>query len=328
MWWTKHERAEGSGVDSEISSDEASARKVLSDLAREVLREQRARRRWGIFFKAIGFGYLVLVLAIVMGWGEPRELVDGEHTALVDLQGVIAPGSDASAENLVVALQQAFEHKKTKGVILRINSPGGSPVQSGIVHDEILRLRGKYPAITLHSVVEDVCASGGYFIAAASDRIHVNRASIVGSIGVLIDGFGFTGTMDKLGVERRLMTAGDNKGFLDPFSPQDERQRAHAQLLLDDIHRQFIEVVRKGRGERLKESPDVFSGLMWTGARSLELGLADAYGTVDSVAREVIGAERVVDFTVKAGFGERLARRLGGGMGEALGRVVAAPELR
>ena len=259
---------------------------------------------------------------------KPDELVDGQHTALVDLQGVISASSDASSENLVDALQRAFKHAKTKGVVLRINSPGGSPVQSGIIHDEILRLRKANPDKELHVVVEDICASGGYFVASAADRIFVNRASIVGSIGVLMDGFGFTGAMEKLGVERRLLTAGENKGFLDPFSPQEGRQRAHAQVLLDDIHRQFIDVVRKGRGSRLKDNPDIFSGLMWTGERSIEMGLADQLGTVESVAREVIKAERVVDFTVKPGFGERLARRLGTGLGESVAALLHGDAIR
>lgn len=203
------------------------------------------------------------------------------------------------------------------GVILRINSPGGSPVQSSIIHDEIRRLRTKYPEKPLHVVVEDVCASGGYFVAAAADRIYVNRASIVGSIGVLMDGFGFSGAMEKLGVERRLLTAGDNKGFLDPFSPQDLKHRKHAQVLLDDIHRQFIEVVRKGRGSRLRESPEMFSGLMWTGQQSMALGLVDEFGTVDSVAREVIKAETVVDYTLRRSLTDRLAQRFGSAMGGA-----------
>lgn len=319
--WSKR-NSESAAEVAAAGDAEARAQLLLAQVTREAIREQRLRRRWGIFFKFLTFAYILAIVLIFVDVDEPDELVDGQHTALVDLQGVISPSSDASAENLVDALQRAFKHKKTKGVVLRINSPGGSPVQSGIIHDEIQRLRKANPEKQLHVVVEDICASGGYFVAAAADRIFVNRASIVGSIGVLIDGFGFTGAMDKLGVERRLLTAGENKGFLDPFSPQEGRQRAHAQVLLDDIHRQFIEVVRKGRGERLKDNPDVFSGLMWTGERSVEMGLADSLGTVESVAREVIEAERIVDFTVKPGFGERLARRLGTGLGESAAALL------
>ena len=211
-------------------------------------------------------------------------------------------------------MRSAFEDKGTAGVILRINSPGGSPVQSGIINDEIRRLRGKYPDIPLYVVVEDVCASGGYYVAAAADKIFVDKASLVGSIGVLMDGFGFTGTMDKLGVERRLLTAGENKGFLDPFSPQDPKQKLMAQTMLGEIHKQFIDVVKKGRGQRLKETPDMFSGLVWTGARSIELGLADDFGTVSSVARDVIKAEKVMDYTQKENIAERFAKRFGADM--------------
>lgn len=291
---------------------------MLERLAFSALQEQRSRRRWGIFFKLLGFAYLTGLLVILAGWGPEDEARQLRHTALVDLKGVIAPESDASAEKVISALQDAFKDDKTAGVILRVNSPGGSPVQSGIIYDEIRRLRGRYPEKPLHVVVEDVCASGGYFVAAAADKIYVNRASIVGSIGVLMDGFGFTAAMDKLGVERRLLTAGENKGFLDPFSPQDSRHREHAQVLLDDIHKQFIDVVRKGRGDRLKEIPEMFTGLMWTGQRSVELGLADGFGTVDSVAREVIKVEPVVDYTVKSSLTDRLARRFGAGASEAL----------
>ena len=216
---------------------------------------------------------------------------------------------EASAQNINNALEEAFADKRTAGVILRVNSPGGSPVQAGIVHDEIRRLRTKHPQIPLYAVVEDVCASGGYYIAAAADKIFVDKASIVGSIGVLMDAFGFTGTMEKLGIERRLLTAGDNKGFLDPFSPQDAKQKAHAQVLLREIHEQFIDVVRRGRGDRLKDTPELFSGLMWTGSQSVGLGLADGLGTVGSVARDVIKADRIVEFTIRENIAERFARR-------------------
>ena len=293
-------------------------RQLLEKIALASLQEQRAKRRWGIFFKLALLSYLVVVLVLVVDWGGPEKLVDGKHTALINLRGTIDAGGDASADKVNGALQSAFEDKGTAGVIMRINSPGGSPVQSGIVYDEIRRLRTKYPQIPLYVVVEDVCASGGYYIASAADKIFVDKASIVGSIGVLMDGFGFTGTMEKLGVERRLLTAGVNKGFLDPFSPQDEKQKDHAQVLLGEIHRQFIEVVRKGRGTRLKETPDMFSGLMWTGSQSIKMGLADDFGTVDSVARDLIKAETILDYSVKENIAERFAKRLGAETGKSI----------
>jgi len=240
-----------------------------------------------------------------------------EHTALVDLQGVIA-ADKTSADSVIDSLQSAFEDKKTKGVILRINSPGGSPVQAGQIHDEIKRLRGLHPDIPLYVVVDDICASGGYYVAAGADKIFVDKASIVGSIGVLMDGFGFTQAMQKLGVERRLLTAGENKGFLDPFSPADPRQEAYARQMLEEIHGQFINVVKEGRGKRLKETPGMFSGLVWSGERSIQLGLADGLGSVESVARDVIKAKDIVDFTQREGLAARLASRLGASMAAAL----------
>lgn len=301
------------------SSDAHWERDVLRKLALETLAEQKRRRRWGIFFKLLGFAYLSFLILVFGGFDWKGETFEGhKHSALVDVSGVIGASGEASAERLMASLQSAFEAKGTAGVILRINSPGGSPVQSGIINDEIRRLRKKYPAIPLYAVVEDICASGGYYVAVAADKIFVDKASIVGSIGVLMDGFGFTGAMDKLGVERRLLTAGENKGFLDPFSPQQERHRQHAQILLDDVHRQFVDVVRAGRGRRLKESPDMFSGLMWTGARSIELGLADGLGSVESVARDVIKAEDILDYTQRQNLAERFAKRLGAGVAEEL----------
>ncbi len=292
-------------------SDPAWERKTLEKLAYATLNEQRARRRWGIFFKLLGFAYVGFILVTLVEWDSAK--VADKHVAMVDLQGVIAAQSEASAEGLISALNAAFDAPNSQAVVLRINSPGGSPVQAGMVNDEIRRLRTKYPEKALYAVVEDVCASGGYYIAAAADRIYVDKASVVGSIGVLMDGFGFTGTMEKLGVERRLLTAGENKGFLDPFSPQAEAQKAHARTLLADIHQQFIDVVKAGRGERLKDNPEIFSGLMWTGAQSIQLGLADGYGTVDSVARDVVKVEEVLDYSVKENLAERFAKRLGAG---------------
>jgi protease-4 len=251
-------------------------RQALEKVALAAVNEQRKSRQWGIFFKSLGFLYLFVVLFAIMGWMGEGEKVLGKHTALVDMQGVIA-SDDVSADRIISGLQSAFEDKHTKGVILRINSPGGSPVQAGQIYDEIKRLRTQYPTIPLYVVVDDICASGGYYVASAADKIYVDKASIVGSIGVLMDGFGFTKAMDKLGVERRLLTAGENKGFLDPFSPTDPKQETYAKNMLEEIHQQFIDVVRKGRGKRLKETPDMFSGLIWSGAKSIELGLADAY---------------------------------------------------
>ncbi|MBM3343761.1 MAG: S49 family peptidase [Betaproteobacteria bacterium] len=293
-------------------------RSVLEKLALASVNEQRRTRRWGIFFKFLAFAYLFVLLFIAMGWMGKRDRAPEKHTAVVDINGVIAPGSAASAENIVQGLTEAFKDKRTQGVVLRINSPGGSPVQAGYISDEIKRLRAKYPEIPLYAVVEDVCASGGYYVAAATDKIFVNQASLIGSIGVLMNGFGFTGTMEKLGVERRLLTAGENKGFLDPFSPVNAEQQAHAKKMLNEIHQQFVDIVRKGRGNRLKETPETFSGLLWVGQKSIEMGLADALGSTEQVARDVIKAEELVDFTPRENVAERLARRFGTSMGASI----------
>ena len=296
-------------------------RGVLEKLAMSSIQEQRRARHWGIFFKALTFAYLFLILFLLMGWFGSKDtaLSTGKHTALVDMQGVIAPDSQASADNLIPSLQDAFGDKNTQGVILRINSPGGSPVQAGQINDEIRRLRAKHPGIPLYAVVEDICASGGYYVAVAADNIYVDKASLIGSVGVLMDGFGFTGTMEKLGVERRLITAGTNKGFLDPFSPANPAHQTYAKQMIEEIHQQFIDVVKQGRGKRLKETPDTFSGLVWNGQRGVELGLADGYGSVESVARDVIKAEKIVDFTMKENFADRLAKRFGAGVASAIG---------
>ena len=299
-------------------------RGVIEKLARSALDEQRKSRNWGILFKTLTFLYLFALLFIAVGWLGGKEPLPGDHSALVELNGIIAADAHANAEVINQGLHDAFESKGTKGVILRINSPGGSPVQAGTINDEIHRLRQKYPQIPLYAVVEDICASGGYYVAVAADQIYVDRASIVGSIGVLMDGFGFTGTMEKLGVERRLLTAGDNKGFLDPFSPMNAAQRDYAQKMLREIHQQFIDVVRAGRGKRLKEGPDTYSGLVWTGQKSIELGLADALGSVEYVAREIIKAEKIVDFTPRENIAERFAKRLGAALGDALVRAAGS----
>jgi protease-4 len=299
-------------------------RSVLEKVAMGSLQEQRRARRWGIFFKLLGFTYLFALLFVALGWlGKHDGAHPGKHTAVVEIQGVIGADQPGSADNVMAGLQEAFKDKNTQGVVLRINSPGGSPVQAGHINDEIRRLRVKYPNIPLYAVVEDVCASGGYYVAAAADKIYVNESSIVGSIGVLMDGFGFSGTMEKLGVERRLLTAGENKGFLDPFSPLDPNQREHAQTMLNAIHAQFIKVVREGRGERLKDSPELFSGLMWTGLKSVDMGLADGLGSLEYVAREIIKAEDLVDFTPRENIAERVAKRFGAAMAEAFIRFGA-----
>ena len=294
-------------------------RKTLEKLALAALTEQRRARKWGIFFKIIGFVYLFLLLFLAMGLMNQNELSSvSAHTALVRLDGVIAPGNQASAELVIDGLQAAFKDTNTKGVILSINSPGGSPVQAGQINDEIKRLKAKYPKIPLYAVVEDICASGGYYVAVAADKIYVDKASLVGSIGVLMDGFGFTGTMDKLGVERRLLTAGENKGFLDPFSPVDPKQKAYAQTMLEEIHQQFINTVKAGRGARLKETSDMFSGLIWTGTKSIELGLADGLGSTEYVAREVIKAKDIIDYTPHQSLADRFAKRFGAAAAQAL----------
>jgi protease-4 len=313
-------------------SNQSWERDLVTKLAAEALAEQRRRRRWGIFFKFLTFAYVTFLLVAFVDWKGRAEMASGskKHTAMVELNGIISPGSDASAEKITTALQAAFKDKNTQGVIVRINSPGGSPVQAQTIYDEMKRLRKKYPDIPLYAVIEDICASGGYFVAAGADRIYVSPSSVVGSIGVLMNGFGFTGLMDKLGVERRLITAGENKGMLDPFSPLDPKDKAYAETLMKDIHQQFVTVVREGRGKRLKETPEMFSGLIWTGAKSVELGLADGYGSLDSIAREVIKAEDIVDYSQKEGVAEKLAKRFGASMANAFAdyAVRALPVIR
>lgn len=298
-------------------------RELLEELASESLLERRRARRWSIFFKFLGFSYLVLILLVLsVNMDGPGEVIRGPHAGLVDLKGVIADGEQGSADVVVQGLRAAFENRNTRGVILRINSPGGSPVQASYINREIRRLRDKHPRIPLYAVVEDMCASGGYFVAAAADKIFVNEASVVGSIGVLSSGFGFVGAMEKLGIERRLYTAGEHKGFLDPFSPQSKSEKAHLQGLLNQIHEQFIQVVRDGRGERLSDSNDLFSGLFWTGEESIQLGLADEIGSAGQVAREVIGVEEIVDYTPQMDVLERLARQLGAGAAQAMSTLL------
>lgn len=303
-------------------------RTTLEKLAMAAIQEQRSARRWR---NGIRLGWLLfLVMMVWMGMqrGGPSTDVSKPHTAVVEIKGEIAAGSDASAELVVAAIRNAFEDNGALAVVLLINSPGGSPVQAGIVNDEILRLKAKHNK-PVYAVVEETCASAAYYIAVSADKIYVDKASIVGSIGVLMDGFGFTGLMDKLGVERRLMTAGENKGFLDPFSPQTEKQRAFAQAMLDQIHKQFIGVVKAGRGARLKESSETFTGLFWTGQQAVDMGLADQLGNLDYVAREVVKAEDLVDYTRRDNVAERLVKRFGASIGQGMARAVqTAPALR
>lgn len=287
-------------------------RDLLENLALASLKEQRRARLWGIFFKTLTFLYLFALLFAATDWIDDGKVrIAEKHTALIDVRGVIVPDSVSSADKINGSLQSAFKDKNTKGVILRINSPGGSPVQAGYINDEIKRLRVKHPDIPIYAVIGDVCASGGYYVAVATDKIFVDKASLVGSIGVLMDGFGFAGTLEKLGIERRLLTAGENKGFLDPFTPLDPIQKEHAKTLLKEIHEQFITVVQQGRGTRLKDDPKIFSGIVWTGQKSIDLGLADEMGDAEYVAREIVKAETLVDFTPREGFSDLFAKRLG-----------------
>jgi protease-4 len=295
----------------------------LEKLAFAALEEQRATRRWKIANRLITVALALLLVWLVFGLGEGGTTPITRHTAMVAIRGEISSDSEASAELVTAAIRNAFEDHGAQAVVLLINSPGGSPVQAGIINDEIRRLKAQHHK-PVYAVVEEACASAAYYIAVAADRIYVDKASIVGSIGVLMDGFGFTGLMDKLGVERRLMTAGENKGFLDPFSPQTAKQRAYAQAMLDQIHRQFIDVVKTGRGQRLKETPDMFSGLFWTGQQAIDLGLADQYGNLDFVAREVVKAEDIVDYTRHPNVAERLARRFGAAVGEGAVKTLRA----
>ena len=298
-------------------------RAAIEQLAYAAIEEQRARRRWGIFFKLTMLILMLLVLAVTFVINRADVDLSTRHTALIEIDGTIESGSGSGAADTVLpALNKAFLDTSAVGIILRINSPGGSPVQAGIINDEITRLRKTLPKKQLVVVVDEMCASGGYYIAVAAEKIYVNKASIVGSIGVLMDGFGFSGLMEKVGVERRVLTAGTNKAFMDPFSPSNDQQKAYAQSMLDEIHQQFIDVVRKGRGKRLRETPDMFSGLFWTGSKAVEMGLADGFGTVDSVARDVFKAEDLVDYTQHEGLPERVLKKFGAAMGSGAAKAM------
>jgi len=286
---------------------------VLSKLLFATLEDQKKTRRWAIIFKSFFVVYfgVFLIMTFVVPLFSSDGLPGGKHTALIEIKGVISADAEASADNIVSGLRRAFKNEDAKGIILRINSPGGSPVQAGYINDEIKRLRKKYPEKKLYAVITDLCASGGYYIAAAADQIYADKASLVGSIGVIMNGFGFVDTMEKLGVERRLYTAGENKGFLDPFSPQKADEREHVQSLLGQIHQQFINTVKEGRGDRLKDEAKIFSGLVWTGEEAIKLGLVDKFGSSSLVARDVFDAEKLVDYTVQPSFIEKIADRIG-----------------
>jgi protease IV len=298
-------------------------RAALEKLAFAALEEQRATRRWRTFVRLAWLAFFVGIAWIALHRSDTSSDVSTPHTALVEISGEIASGGEASADVVLTAVRAAFEDEGALAVVLLINSPGGSPVQAGIINDELRRLKAQHKK-PVYAVVEETCASAAYYIAVSADRIFVDKASVVGSIGVLMDGFGFTGLMDKLGVERRLMTAGENKGFLDPFSPQTERQRVFAQAMLDQIHKQFIDAVKAGRGKRLKEDADTFSGLFWTGQQAIELGLADQLGNLDYVAREVVKAEEIVDYTRRENVAERLVKRFGAAVGDGAVKALRA----
>ena len=303
-------------------------RVTLEKLAFASLNEQKATRRWKTFVRLSWLAFFVILVWMALHRGTPASDTTTPHTAVVEIKGEIAAGADASAEFVNAALRAAFEDEGAKAVVLLINSPGGSPVQAGMMNDEILRLKAKHKK-PVYAVVEETCASAAYYIAVSADQVFVDKASIVGSIGVLMDGFGFTGLMDKLGVERRLLTAGENKGFMDPFSAQSDKQRAFAQTMLNQIHQQFIGVVKAGRGKRLKETPEMFSGLFWTGQQAIELGLADQLGTLDYVAREIVKTDEIIDYTRRDNVAERLAKKFGASMGEgAMKAFKAIPSIR
>ncbi len=294
---------------------------VAEQFARDYIKDRRSERRWRVFFRLAWLLLFATVLWLLFSARMHVSAPAGMHTALIEVRGEIASDTEANAEQLVSALKTAFEDASAQAIVLRINSPGGSPVQAGIINDEIKRLKALHKK-PVYAVVEEICASGAYYIAVAADEIYVDKASLVGSIGVLMDGFGFVGSMEKLGVERRLLTAGENKGMLDPFSPQDERQKAFAKAMIDQIHQQFIKVVKEGRGARLKETPETFSGLFWNGEEAIRLGLVDKAGNLDYVAREVVKAAEIIDYTPKDNVAERLAKRFGAAVGQGAVRAL------
>lgn len=300
-------------------------RETIEKLVFANLQEQRSKRRWSIFFR-MSFLFLFIIVVFNMYESDAVEFEGGgKHTALVSIEGAIESDGPGAAAVVMPALSRAFADDNAAGIILRINSPGGSPVQAGIISDEIARLKKIHPKTKLYVVVDEMCASAAYYVAAGADKIFVDKASVVGSIGVLMDGFGFTGLMDKLGVERRMLTAGEHKGIFDPYSPMSAKDKIYAQNMLDEIHQQFIQAVRAGRGKRLKETPDMFSGLFWSGAKAVDLGLADGFGSIDSVARDVFKAENMVDYTQHENFSDRLMKRFGAALGTSMNKSLSAP---
>ncbi|VAX07526.1 Periplasmic serine proteases (ClpP class) [hydrothermal vent metagenome] len=316
------------GSHSDNNQDDKWQKDVINRLAFAAINEQKRTRRWGIFFKSLIFVYLFMIfmLAYMPHQEGSSNITLGKHTALIQLNGVISSDSEASADTIITGLRNAFEDEDTVGIILRINSPGGSPVQAGYINDEIYRLREKYPETKLYAVITDMCASGGYYIAAAADAIYADKGSVVGSIGVIMNGFGFVDSMKKLGVERRLYTSGKHKAFLDPFSKENPEEVKHIQTVLKDIHKQFIEIVKKGRGDKLKNDPNLFSGYVWTGEQSIDMGLVDALGSSSYVAREIIKAEKIVDFTPKPNYLDRFAERFGVAMAKTVTQVLGMNE--
>jgi len=316
--------------DNQIKMAAGWEREVLEKVALAAVTEQARARRWSVFFKSLVFLYLCVILTlftfpnIMEGMSGDSE----EHTAVIDIVGMIAEDKDANADSIIKSLKNAVKDTNTKGIILHANSPGGSPVQSSYVYDEIRRIKKEHPDLPIYTVVSDICASGCYYIASASDKIFVNQASLIGSIGVLMDGFGFVNVMEKLGVERRLLTAGTHKAMLDPFSPPKEDETRYMQGLLDQVHQQFIGAVKAGRGDRLKDAPELFSGLVWTGEEGVKLGVADAFGNDDYVAKEVIGVEHKVDFTQQEQLLDRIAGKLGASFGQAIGTMVKGMSLQ
>ncbi len=304
-------------------------REVLEKVALAAVTEQRTARRWSNFFKILMFAYLITVGTMAFyPFGKSIGGGDEEHTAIVDVLGIIAENEAASAESIIDGLRDALKDEKTKGVILNINSPGGSPVQSAYVYAEIKRLKEKHPEVPIYAVVSDICASGGYYIASAADKIYVNESSMIGSIGVIMNGFGFVNAMEKLGVDLSLIINIKKKTLMDPFSPVKQEDTVHMQTLLNEVHQQFIDAVKTGRGDRLVETKDMFSGLVWTGSQGIKLGLADDFGSVDSVAREIIGTKKKLNFTPQERLIDKIAGKLGASFGHALGRTINSFSMR
>jgi protease-4 len=324
------ENQQDNPIKTEASRESGWEREVIEKLALAAVKEQTRARRWSVFFKSLMFAYLIAIFGVAM-YPTIKQDMGGDskdHTAVIDVVGVIAEDKDSNAADIIESLRDAVKDKHTKGIILHSNSPGGSPVQSAYVYEEIRNIKKEHPDLPVYAVVSDICASGCYYIASASDKIFVNQSSLIGSIGVLMDGFGFVDVMQKLGVERRLLTAGAHKAMLDPFSPPKEDETKYMQGLLDQVHQQFIGAVKAGRGDRLKETPDMFSGLVWTGEAGVKLGVADGFGNDNHVAKDIIGAEKIVDFTQQGRLIDKIAGKLGASFGQAIGSIIQAPSLR